>query len=393
MDEMIRFEPDTWIDALMRPFAMVAPDANVYVEISAPDIRFAVLVLLAIAVLVAWRRLGPNRKPVLALLALMALSMWPWLGTSGNGRYYIPMLLAVGPLCVGLIYLLPLTRSFQTFLALLVFGLQIFVVAQNPPWGTWAWLAWKDAPYFQVDVPSDKGEKPVTYVTISSISYSLIAPQFPASARWINLSAANPMDTARVQQFIGQANSLKLVAPSIRQLMTNDRQPNDEVRKALDILLAKQKLALEPGKRCEFLLSKGLAGIGVRNGRQDGAINMEKFGFWLCPLRYPVDQPIVAKSASFLQTEAVFEWVEQLCPRFFPPGNEGTQFIPGGALRQYSESDTKLYVLNDGNVMYKFWRALNPVLIGTVVDVLSGKSQIECNKIRGRSGLPWEREI
>lgn len=391
MGEMIRFEPDTWVDALMRPFAMAAPDANVYVEIPAPDVRFAVLVLLAIAALVAWRRLGGNRKPVLALLALTALSMWPWLGTSGNGRYYIPMLLAVGPLCVGLIYLLPLTRSFRIFLALLVLGLQIFVVAQSPPWGAWAWLAWKDAPYFQVDAPQalDKGEKPVTYVTISSISYSLIAPQFPASARWINLSAVNPMDTVRVQQFIAQANSLVLVVPSIHHQMTNDQQPNGEIRGALDVLLAEQKLALEPDKRCEFLPSKGLEGIAIRNGRQDDSISREKFGFWLCPLRYPVDQPIVKNSAEFLRTEAVFERVEQLCPRFFRPNETITKPIAGGEMRHYGGADTKVYVLDDGLVVYKFWRSLNPVVIGTVEQVLDGAVKIDCSAIRGAS-RPWQ---
>ncbi|MCZ8257541.1 MAG: hypothetical protein O9327_17995, partial [Polaromonas sp.] len=347
MGKMIRFEPDTGVDALMRPFAMAAPDAGVYVEIQAPDVRFAVMVLLAVAALLAWRRLGSNRKPVLALLALTALSMWPWLETSGNGRYYIPMLLAVGPLCVGLICLLPVTRSFRLFLALLVLALQMFVVLQNPPWGAWEWLAWKDAPYFQVDAPPDEGGRPVTYVTISSVSYSLIAPRFPASSRWINFSsrAATPKDAAWAQQFLAEADSLTLMVPSIRQQMTADRQPTEEVKKLFDTLLAGQRLALQPEKKCEFLPSKGLVGIAIRNGLRDDAIDMEQFGFWLCPLRYPVDRPAAAKSPSFLKAEAVFERVEALCPRFFPPGNGGTQVIPGGALRQYSESDTKLYVL------------------------------------------------
>jgi len=389
---MIRFEPDTWVDAVMRPFAMAAPDANVYVEIPAPDLRFAVLVFLAIAALLAWRRLGAKRKPVLVLLAFTALSMWPWLGTSGNGRYYIPLLLAVGPLCVGLIALLPLTRYFRFFLALLVLALQVFVVAQNSPWGAWAWLAWKDAPYFHVDAPPDKGEQPVTYVTISSISYSLIAPQFPASARWINLSAASPRDAAWAQQFIAQANSLTLVAPSIRQQMTADRQPTEEVRTALDALLIPQKLSLEPGKPCSFLPSKGLAGIAIRNGREDDARSAE-FGFWLCPLRYPVMSSAATKPTAPPLTQAVFDRVEQLCPRFFQPGTGVTQIIFGGVVRHYSESDTRVYVLDDSAVLYKFWRALNPVQIGSIDDVLSGRATIDCANIRGRSGLPWEREI
>jgi len=392
---MIRFKPDTWVDAVMRPFAMAAPDANVYVEIPAPDVRFAVLVLLAAAALLAWRRLGSNWKPVLALLVLTTLSMWPWLETSGNGRYYIPMLLAVGPLCVGLIYLLPLTRSFRLFLAFLVLALQVFVVAQNPPWGAWAWMAWRDAPYFQVEAPPNVGAKPVTYVTISSISYSLIAPQFPASSRWINLSSggATPKDAAWTRQFLAGADSLTLVAPAIHQQMTAARQPTEEVKKALGALLVGQMLALESGKRCDFLPSKGLAGIAIRNGGLDDESQMEKFGFWLCPLRYSVDQPVAAKSVSSIRTESAFERVEQLCPRFFRPGEGTTQRISGGAVRHYGGSDTKVYVLDDDNVLYKFWRALNPVLIGTVDDVMSGKAAVDCNKIRGRSGLPWEREI
>lgn len=391
---MIRFEPDTWVDALLRPFAMAAPNASVYVEIGAPDVRFAVLVLLAVAVLVAWRRLGENRKPVLAMLALTGLSMWPWLETSGNGRYYIPMLLVAGPLCVGLICLLPLTRSFRFFVALLILLMQTYVLAQTPPWRAWEWSAWKDAPYFQVETPPEGG-RPRTYVTISSISYSLIAPQFPASSRWINLSTVGAAlrDAMWTRQFIAEAESLTLVAPSIRQQMTADRQPTEDVKNALDALLGGHKLALAREKRCEFLPSKGLAAIAIRNAREEDKTKFDQFGFWLCPLRYPVDSPATEKSPAALQTDAVFERIERLCPRFFRPGEATTQIISGGAVRHYTESDTKVYVLSDGNVMYKYWRALNPVLIGTVSEVMGGKAAVACDQIRGRSGLPWEREI
>ena len=53
----------------------------------------------------------------------------------------------------------------------------------------------------------------------------------------------------------------------------------------------------------------------------------------------------------------------------------------------------KAYVYDSGEVYYKYYRALNPVLVGKVEDLLAGKSRLECGKIRGRSGLPWEREI
>ena len=37
---MIRFLPDTWLDALLRPVAMAMPDGWIYVETMAPDLRF-----------------------------------------------------------------------------------------------------------------------------------------------------------------------------------------------------------------------------------------------------------------------------------------------------------------------------------------------------------------
>src|SRR4051794_31172481 len=114
---MIRFIPDTWLEALLRFFVMAAPDGNVYVEIAAPDLRFAAIILLAVAVALSWRRVGANKRPALALLAFVLASTVPWLLTSGNGRYWMPVLLSVGPLAVGLVFLLPVTKAFKLFIA------------------------------------------------------------------------------------------------------------------------------------------------------------------------------------------------------------------------------------------------------------------------------------
>jgi hypothetical protein len=90
--------------------------------------------------------------------------------------------------------------------------------------------------------------------------------------------------------------------------------------------------------------------------------------------------------------DAVFSAIEAQCPRFFPTGAE-TRIISGGEMRTYYSSEMKVYVLEEGLVLYKYYRAFNPVRIGTRDDVLSGKAKVDCNNIRGRSGLPWEREI
>src|SRR5262245_56703096 len=115
---MNRFLPDTWWEALLRPLAMAAPDGNTYVEIMAPDARFLFAILLA-ALLIFLRRKGAGAtRGTWVLLLLVAVSFVPWLATTGNGRYFVPMLLLVGPLTLGLIYAQPWSRTARALCAL-----------------------------------------------------------------------------------------------------------------------------------------------------------------------------------------------------------------------------------------------------------------------------------
>ena len=51
-----RFIPCTLGEALWRPFAMISAGPMVHEELSAPDVRYAVLFVLLIALLVKWLR-------------------------------------------------------------------------------------------------------------------------------------------------------------------------------------------------------------------------------------------------------------------------------------------------------------------------------------------------
>ncbi|MEJ6021469.1 hypothetical protein [Ramlibacter sp. PS4R-6] len=390
---LIRFSPDTWGDALLRPLAMTAPDANVYVEIAAPDLRLAAVQILALGLLLLWTRL--RSKPPAALIALLAFAvacMPPWLLTSGNGRYFIPILLAAGPLAVGLVLALPLSRRMQLALVAGLLAGQVFVVSERPPWDAWAWSSWGQGNYFQVDVPKADDPRPVTYVTLSSISYSLIAPQFPPQSRWINVASVGEgrRDTAWGREFIARSpGPIRLLAPTIPGQLDAQGLPIPDVRDALDKLLAPHGLALAGADACTLLRSGGLRSIGTHAGREPPK---EPVGFWQCSLkRQDAVNPVPQEPVSPQALQALAK-VEQMCPRFFQHG-EGVLRIPHGVVRHYPDSDMKVYVLNDGRVLYKFWRALNPVEIGTVAGLLDGTTKFDCSFIRGRSGLPWNREI
>lgn len=394
---MIRFLPDTWRDAILRPIAMAAPDAGVYVEIMAPDIRFAVIAtLILIWIALAWR-VKWRLSPVMVMTAFLSAAFVMWLATTGNGRYFIPMLLAAGPLCIALIYRLPATRGFRVVIAVGVVGLQALVVYQNNPWHWWGLAPWNSSPFFHITLDEAALSKPSTYVTVTSISYSLIAPKFPATSRWINISsgpdAEKTAEGRKVQAMLAASNSLTLLIPSMPDYMTSNGHPNEAIKKVINDMLGVQRLWLKEPDDCRLLPSRGLASQAFRNLDSIRTETLGKFGFWACPLQYPVTPPGFAINAGSLKANRIFEAIEKACPRFFQPGEALTSKIDGGFMRGYSSADMKLYVLDDGSVLYKYWKALNPVLIGNADAVLAEGFTMDCNTIRGRSGLPWERDI
>jgi hypothetical protein len=390
---MIRFVPDNWTEAALRYFAMAAPNANVYIEIPAADLRFALVALLALLLVAVWPRRLAAARPVVALLALVLVATVPWLATSGNGRYWIAILICAGPLLIGLLALLPATRAFKFFLASALLACQTYVVLENPPWDSWTMTVWQQAPYLHIEVPpSSAAQPPVTYVTLSSNSFSAMAPQFPASVRWVNIASglATVHDIKARETMLATAQRLELITPSIDGEVTALGQPSPGFRKALDALMASNRLSLKE-EPCTFLKSQGLRAMATKKRELSPEIESQ-IGFWLCPLQRSATVGAEVATARPARTEAAFERVEQMCPRFFPHRPQSVR-INAGMLRQYPHSDMKVYVLDNGDVKYKFWRALNAVRVGTVDEVLNGTATIDCDQIRGRSGLPWQREI
>jgi hypothetical protein len=392
---VIRFVPDTLLEGVLRPVAMALPNGAVYVETIAPDFRF----VFAIALLVAWLALRVGRQGarsrVLLLFGFCALTFVPWLATSGNGRYFVPTLLLVGPLAVALLYHLPFTPQLRLALAAAMLLLQVFLVHENEPWNSWGLVPWTQPPAFGIAIPEDVRREPATYVTLSSISYSLIAPGFHPDSRWINLASQgnpnNAPDFRRTADFLARAPRPHVLFPSLPgEGRGAGAVPQADLVEALDLSLVEHRLKILPN--CRFLASPGLTAIGSKLNSKEVLGPADQRGFWLCPLvrmQATPERPAPFKASP--QSEAAFGRIEQLCPRMFPGGEAITTLLPVGARRLYPGSDMRLYVLDDGRVMYKYIRALNMVLVGSVQEVLAPAFRMDC-QVRGR-GLPWEREI
>lgn len=384
---------------------MAAPDAGTYIEFMAPDLRFAMLLaLMAITAVFAIKRKSVKGfSPTWRMIAFAWLAFVPWLATNGNGRYFMPVLLLVGPLCVALIHKLPLTGSFRVSAVIILIAVQAVALLGASPWGRWPLAPW-GKPYFDLTLTEEERSSPAAYVTVTSISYSLIAPLFDPRSRWINIASLPPfpdkaMDVARAQAFLQRAVRdklpLKLIVPTAPLYMQADGQPTDPMRNELNRLVGNQALGLAVGQTCKIARSRTIAALAM--GDLDDARKKEKIGlhgFWICNLAYPaLPPPKTPDAPEDSRAALVFNKIERDCPRIFRPGEGASSKLPGGFVRSYPSTDIKAYVLDSGDVMYKYWRGLNPGRIGTVTQVLTEGFRMDCDSIRGRSGLPWERQI
>lgn len=198
-----RFVPSSFAEALSRPFAIALPVRMVDNEYSSPDVRYALLLALALIVLTqwGWRRLRPapdteaarDGAPVgseSVALACAFLTDWVlWLRASGNGRYFLPMACIGGALAVVLAFRILATR--RRVLVVLMVGVLVVQSVQlalgteyrtSAPWDGGAW--------FEVSVPAEQNENPNLYFLLGDQTDSFIAPFFAAGSAFVNLGGA-----------------------------------------------------------------------------------------------------------------------------------------------------------------------------------------------------------
>ncbi|MBK9198132.1 hypothetical protein [Candidatus Skiveiella danica] len=270
---------------------------------------------------------------------------------------------------------------------------------------SWTWIEWKDAPYLPLEFAKEAIDPEAIYVTIAVPTYSLAAPLLPASSRWINISTFGSSDKdkqsalyAPVKKALLSGKPLNLFMVSApRSMKDGSVQPDQNAINQITPYLEAHDLRLKSPTNCQLIKSKSMAPTGFIVTEESPAARervIEQSGFWICPIEYAVSpRQSNALTAEQLGAKALFEKMEQICPRFFNPGQQGVSYHRSGFQRRYSVSDSFLIATGDGHLYFKYDRTLNPQLIGTAEDVLSPGFSFDCTKFKGRAGLPWEREI
>lgn len=269
-----RFIPESFIKALWRPFAMVDPVPMVQEELTAPDLRYAVLAVLISVLFLRWlwRRLAhtstssahPEPAAAERLLAALGCGLaadWVlWLSASGNGRYFLPMASVAAVVIVALLFHVFATRAkMRNYFLAAIFSAQIIQLCfgANHRWDAVPW----DRQWLQVEVPKKLATEPNLYLTIGTQSNSFIAPFLARGAGLVNFSGGYALGPegasgARIEALI------RRYAPHLRVLWRGPQlQADDEQHKlprlTVDDALARFGLRVDTGD-CATITLHGL---------------------------------------------------------------------------------------------------------------------------------------
>lgn len=205
-----RIIPDSLIDALMRPFAMSDTRGMIHEEMLAPDIRYALLLLVFLISVIAWiwrprthTSISPatsasvSASRVLIVLGCGFTAEWIiWLYGSGNSRYFIPMACIAAVLSVALLFRLLANHILGRngiLLALFVAQATQLVLGTDYRWNQAPW----DGRWFDVDIPEKLASQPNLYLSVGMQSNSYIAPFLPKGSGMANFAGGYPLGPDR----------------------------------------------------------------------------------------------------------------------------------------------------------------------------------------------------
>jgi hypothetical protein len=334
MGNAYRFIPESIGEALWRPFAMLDPTQMVHEELSAPDPRYAILVILAATFIVRWglRRMRPVSSPrtsltdsarVLAALGCGLTVNWIlWLTASGNSRYALTMACVASAVVVGMLFRLfeawPKARNYIFAMIFVTQAVQLYMGAEY----RWNGVAW-GGPWFDLSIPEKLKDERNLYLTLGTQSNSFLAPFLNQDSGFVNVWGGYTLDPAGVAGTHVRALIQKF-SPNLRVVFLSSKPfDNVESRPAIpQIKYALQWYGLQPDMSdCSTITIHGLP--PELEIRFEGSLplkpqNRDTTYVATCGLLPdPADQSALIARQQVVNL--IFDRLEDACPKLFQP--------------------------------------------------------------------------
>jgi hypothetical protein len=401
-----RFIPESLAKALLRPFTMVDPVPMVQEELTAPDLRYAALIVLISVLFLRWlwQRLAhpstptARTEPSVAARALAALGCglavdWAlWLSASGNGRYFLPMANVAAVVIVALLFRLCDTRSkMRHYIFAAIFGIQI--IQLNFGAGhRWNWAPW-DRQWLAIEVPEKLAIEPNLYLTIGAQSNSFIAPFLPRGSGLINFSGGYALGPegasgARIEALI------RRYAPHLRVLWRGSQTEADDLRKEhgsppADDALARFGLRVDTSD-CATITAHGLPPEAEITITQSSTLikstnqQPRDTGYLTSCHVVPDNTDRSALIAREHAVDLVFDRLEDACPALFQPRRVRTEHDGDVWRRLYINTDLVAMVSHGSVKFLNPLRGGDTVYVGLESEWAKAPAELACGRRDGR---------
>jgi hypothetical protein len=397
----MRFIPETAGEFLWRPFAMIDPVTMVHVEMSAPDPRYALLLIVTGIYFCRWlwvRRLAPASHPdacddahparVLAAIGFgLALDWVLWLDGSGNSRYFLPMSSVAGVVLVALLYRLLARAKARNYLIACILGTQCVQLWMAADY-RWNGTAWDDH-WINVQVPQRLRSERNLFFSIGAQSNSFVAPYLAADSGLINISGLyilgpDGANGARIAALI------KRYAPNLRMLIPGERiyaagEHRAPTRVQIDEALAPFSLRVDEGD-CATISVRGLPPPleFVPAGSKSPAPRPHDTSYLLSCAVVRDDTDHSAQIPLHRSADLALDHLEDACPALFQPRRLRTEYIGDGGLRHYVATDLNAWV-SHGSVKFRQPSVGGDIVfLGSESDWVRAPLELRCGRRNGR---------
>jgi len=368
-----RFALSDPVALLAFPFQMATLDPRIYAENFAPDLRFAALVLTlpGVAVLAAKHsaRAATLRGPGWRVLAFFGCALALWLVSAANARYGMVVLLLAGVCLARLVeLLLPARAAAVTLALLLVVQAGISWVASPPRWFVAAEWSGRWLPY---EVPERAAREPALYLTVEILPMAVVAPFLHPASSLVNVRGQHslPTDSPRLRELLerhrGRVRTLG------RFLELADGKPAQAQVREYDARLLRFGLRVDSADCFAIPWRPDDADplSAVANVLAGGRKSTEPLSVVSCGLHATTRDPADIERERTIS--ALFDRIENACPRLFRGQKAVTEPFGSGWSRNYNGLDARLEAFADRLILHRY-RVASYVELGRISDWAQG---------------------